>query len=36
LKTDFVITGGAFKCRNALSVVVELRKPIGSELVAAY
>jgi len=36
LKTDFLITGGAFKCWNALSVVVELRKPTGSELVAAY
>ena len=36
LKTGFVITGSAFKCRNALSVVVELRRSIGSELVAAY
>jgi len=35
LKTDFVITGGAFKCWNALSAVVELRRPIGSELVVA-
>jgi len=36
MKTDFVITGGAFKCWNALSVIVELRRPIESELVAAY
>jgi len=35
LKTDFLITAGAFKCWNALSAVVELRRPTGSELVVA-
>jgi len=32
LKTDFVITSCAFKCWNALSAVVELRRSTGSEL----
>jgi len=36
LKADFVITCGAFKFRNTVSAVVELLRPTGSELVAAY
>jgi len=35
LKTDFVITSCSFKCSNALSAVVDLRRPTRSELVVA-
>jgi len=35
VESDIVITGCAFKCWNALSAVVELRRPTGCELVVA-
>jgi len=35
LKTDFLISSCAFQCWNALSAVVEPRRPTGSELVVA-
>ena len=35
LKTNLVITSCAFRCWDALSVVVELRRPTGRELMVA-